>query len=206
MARPKEQGEQRRNLVQAAMDAIAARGLSGLRLKDIADHAGLSIGSVSYYYPEIDDLLIEAHKEAMDRFYFHRVELVNEKSEAREQIVIAISNGIPAEPVTSDITMLYELHTHSSRSAKHSALMSTLWEREVSLYERIISHGVVTGEFSTQQPVREISETAVALEDAFNLHLVSGNVAISATMGRERVINYLESSLACSLREQLIKN
>jgi len=199
MARPKEQGEQRKNLVQAAMDAIAQRGLSGLRLKDIADHAGLSIGSVSYYYPEIDDLLIEAHKEAMDRFYFRRVELVNQSDDAREQLRIALTNGIPEEPVTSDLTMLYELHTYSSRSAKHAALMSTLWEREVSLYERIIAHGLTTKVFSASQSGRQIAETAVALEDAFNLHLVSGNVAISSAMGRDRVLSYLEAALSCDL-------
>lgn len=188
------------------MDAIAQRGLSGLRLKDIADHAGLSIGSVSYYYPEIDDLLIEAHKEAMDRFYFRRIELVNESSVASEQIVIAVSNGIPDEPVTSDLTTLYELHTYSNRSAKHAALMSTLWEREVSLYERIISHGQVTGEFSSDQSIRDISETAVALEDAFNLHMVSGNVAISAAMGRDRVLSYLAAALSCNLLAHASKN
>ena len=187
------------------MDAVASRGLSGLRLKDIADRAGLSIGSVSYYYPEIDDLLIEAHKEAMDRFYFRRVELVNESENAREQLLIALKNGIPDEPVTSDLTMLYELHTYSSRSAKHAALMSALWEREVSLYERIISHGAVTSEFSAIQSSREIAETAVALEDAFNLHLVSGNVAITAAMGRDRVISYLETSLSCNLQDLKIK-
>ena len=195
MARPKEQTERRKDLVQAAMDAVAVRGLSGLRLKDIANEAGMSIGSVSYYYPEIEDLLVEAHREALERFYWNRVEHVDQCESAQQQIVVAIQEGIPDEPVTSDVRMLYELHTYAGRNPAHASMMTTLWDREVSLYERVIERGVAQGHFTANGEVRDIAETAVALEDAFNLHLVSSNAAVNAKMARERLSTYLASAL-----------
>lgn len=198
MARPKEQTERRKDLVQAAMDAVAVRGLSGLRLKDIAQEAGLSIGSVSYYYPEIEDLLVEAHREALERFYWNRVKHVDQCESAQQQIVVAIQEGIPDEPVTSDVRMLYELHTYAGRNPAHASMMTTLWDREVSLYERVIERGVAQGEFTTSCEVRDIAETAVALEDAFNLHLVSSNSAVTAKMARERLSSYLSATLNCA--------
>ena len=197
MARPKEQTERRKDLVQAAMDAVATRGLSGLRLKDIAQEAGLSIGSVSYYYPEIEALLVEAHREALERFYWNRVDHVDQCDSAQQQIVVAIKEGIPDEPVTSDLRMLYELHTYAGRNTAHAAMMTTLWDREVSLYERIIERGVASKTFSPKLDARVIAETAVALEDAFNLHLVSSNEAVTARMARERLSSYLAGVLAC---------
>ncbi len=197
MARPKEQTERRKDLVQAAMDAVAVRGLSGLRLKDIAQEAGMSIGSVSYYYPEIEDLLVEAHREALERFYWNRVEHVDQCESAQQQIVVAIKEGIPDEPVTSDLRMLYELHTYAGRNPTHAAMMTTLWDREVSLYERIIERGVSSKTFSPKLDARVIAETAVALEDSFNLHLVSSNEAVTARMARERLSTYLSGVLAC---------
>ncbi len=199
MARPKEQTERRKDLVQAAMDAVAARGLSGLRLKDIAQEAGLSIGSVSYYYPEIEDLLVEAHREALERFYWNRVEHVDQRANATDQIEVAIQEGIPDEPVTSDLRMLYELHTYAGRNPAHASMMTTLWDREVSLYERIINHGVQQKAFTPNATIRDIAETAVALEDSFNLHLVSSNAAVSAHMARQRLSTYLSGALNCSL-------
>jgi len=195
VARPKAQTEQRKNLVQAAMDAVASRGLSGLRLKDIAEHAGLSIGSVSYYYPELNDLLVEAHHEAMERFYWNRVERVALCNSAIEAIQVAVREGIPEEPVTSDVYMLYELHTYAGRSSAHADLMTDLWEKEVSVYQGIIERGIASQEFLTVQSPRTIAETAVALEDAFNLHLVSSNSGVSSELGRDRLLAYLTGVL-----------
>ncbi len=202
VARPKEQTERRKDLVQAAMDAIAVRGLSGLRLKDIAKEAGLSIGSVSYYYPEIEDLLVEAHREALERFYWNRVEHVDQCESAAEQIVVAIQEGIPDEPVTSDVRTLYELHTYAGRNPAHASMMTTLWDREVSLYERVIERGVGQGHFKPTHDLRVIAETAVALEDAFNLHLVSSNGAVTAKLARERLSSYLATALSCMIATQ----
>ena len=177
------------------MDAVSARGLSGLRLKDIAEYAGLSIGSVSYYYPEIDDLLIEAHHEATERFYWNRMEHVAQCDSAIEAIQVAVREGIPDGPVTADVHMLYELHTFAGRSAAHAELMTQLWEREVSLYQDIIERGIAAQDFLTLHSSRAIAETAVALEDAFNLHMVSSNNSVTSQLGRERLLAYLNDVL-----------
>ncbi len=59
MARPKRQAERRGQLVAAAQRAIPGTG-RGARLNRVADEAGLTSGAVLYYYPDIDDLLLEA--------------------------------------------------------------------------------------------------------------------------------------------------
>jgi len=69
MARPKRQEQRRGELVAAAQRAIAAHGPDGARLNRIAEEAGLTSGAVLYYYPNIDDLMLEALRAGMERFY-----------------------------------------------------------------------------------------------------------------------------------------
>ncbi len=68
MARRKDQAARRRQLAQAAGRAIAARGIGGVRLKDVAAEAGLSSQSVLYYYPDLRQLVEHAIEHTLERF------------------------------------------------------------------------------------------------------------------------------------------
>ena len=61
--------EQRRRLVAAAADAILERGLSGVTLAHIASHAGISTGSVNFYFSSKEELLLETLKAVTQEFY-----------------------------------------------------------------------------------------------------------------------------------------
>ena len=55
MARPKNQDGRRRQLVAATAAAVGERGLSGLRLKDIAD----VVYDANYYYCTVEPMLFQ---------------------------------------------------------------------------------------------------------------------------------------------------
>jgi AcrR family transcriptional regulator len=76
MARPKRQEERRSQLVAAAQRAIAMHGPDGARLNRVAEEAGLTSGAVLYYYPDIDELMFEANRAGMERFYEGRVRML----------------------------------------------------------------------------------------------------------------------------------
>jgi len=191
MARPKKQEGRRKQLVEATAVAISDRGLSGLRLKDIADHAGLSIGSVLYYYPDLDALLIEVHQEAVRQFYWARLNATEAEPDAVRRLVVAVEHGIPHDVDDPTIRVIYELHLASARDERHAALLTRLWEREVSLYVDLLDRGAAAGRLSLRGPVRAIAETVVALEDAFDLHLLARNDAFDRDAAVGRVLDYL---------------
>ena len=61
--------EQRRRLVAAASEAILEKGLSGVTLAHIANHAGISTGSVNFYFSSKEELLLETLKSVTEEFY-----------------------------------------------------------------------------------------------------------------------------------------
>lgn len=200
MARPRNQEERRRQLVAATSLAIADRGLPGLRLKDIADRAGLSIGSVLYYYPDLDALLLEVHEQALRQFYWERVNATQAESDPVRRLVVAAEHGVPADGGGAPMRVIYELHAASSRDETHAALLTRLWQHEVSLYEDLLQQASDVGAVTLLDTPRAIAETVVALEDAFDLHLTGRNSALDRATALARVLNYLELTTGCPLR------
>ena len=57
------QPERAREITLAAIDAIAQRGLDRVKLTDVARHAGVTTGAVTYYFSDKDALLLAAFDE-----------------------------------------------------------------------------------------------------------------------------------------------
>jgi AcrR family transcriptional regulator len=98
MARTKNQNVRRRQLTEAAGRAIIARGAAAVRLKDIAEEAGVTPGAVLYYYPDVDQLLVEVHRTAGERFCDGRMAALDQIADPRQRMLAAISSGLPTGP------------------------------------------------------------------------------------------------------------
>ncbi|HEY2687264.1 MAG TPA: TetR family transcriptional regulator, partial [Streptosporangiaceae bacterium] len=69
MARPSQQTARRLSLLAAAQRAVAQKGVTKLRLKDVADAAGVTPASVLYYYGEgIEALLVALYRQSIARY------------------------------------------------------------------------------------------------------------------------------------------
>ncbi|WP_084541370.1 TetR/AcrR family transcriptional regulator [Nocardioides alkalitolerans] len=184
MPRPKDQRERKRVIVEAGARAIAATGVSGLRVRDVAEQAGISAALVSYYYRHLDDLVLDVHAHASERFCAARRAAAEAHEDPVDQLAELVDRGVPATADDLLCRVLYELHVHAARSPSHAALMSALWEQEVSLYEVVLERGRAAGSLSLGAPAREVAETFVALEDALGLHVVARNSRLSPERGR----------------------
>ncbi|MGW8374896.1 TetR/AcrR family transcriptional regulator [Streptomyces sp. ODS28] len=197
MGRPKNQGARREALVDAAGRAISERGLAGLRIKDIAAEAGVSAGSVLYYYPELDELVLEVHRGAVDRFLAGRHAETDGVADPVRRLRAAIASGIPDGPDDAVHALLYELHGRAGRSAGHAALMSSLFEREAALYVTVLEVGAATGAFTLTAPPAELARNLVALEDGYGLHILSRNPAVPPETARTLVRGYAREVTGC---------
>ncbi|GAA3092637.1 hypothetical protein GCM10010530_17470 [Kribbella aluminosa] len=199
VARPKDQRERRGDLVRAAARAIAETGVAGLRIRDVAAQAGLSAGLVTYYYRDLDELVLDVHADAVRRFYSARREAIDRLDDPLLQLAELVRRGTPDDVDDLHFRVLYQLHVHAARSTAHAALMSSLWAQEVSLYELVLARGAERGVLALRSSPREIAETVVALEDAVGLHVVGHNAAVSVERARALVTALVEREVGCSL-------
>jgi AcrR family transcriptional regulator len=194
MARRKDQAARRRQLRQAARRAIAARGIDGLRIKDVAAEAGLSSQSVLYYYPELDELVEEAIAHTLERFADRRAV---EEGDPRAALVAMVSAGLPSGPDDEDLRVLYEAAGYFRDNPRLGAEIRALTARQVELYERLLMRGAASGVFRPALDVHAIARNLVALEDAYGLYIVGG--APMAEEARRLILAFASLATGCDL-------
>src|ERR1700712_3400939 len=167
MARPRNQGARRQALLEATYSAGHKHGLRSLSLTDVAEQAGLSRGTVLYYYDDLDALLVEAHAAGVERFCDQRDRLVEATDDPRVKLGTAIAAGLPSGPDDALMRILYEFDVLGGNSALHDDLVQRMYLRQMSTYRGIFAAGRRTGAFTPGLTDDVLAMNFVALEDAY---------------------------------------
>jgi AcrR family transcriptional regulator len=188
--RKKNQAERREQLATAARQVLLERGAVGVRVKDIAERAGMSASSVLYYYPEIEDLLLEVSRAAIDRFAESRTRAVRELDDPLQRLRLAIRLGVPTGPDDDESRLLYELDALTGASPAFASMTTSYFDRQAALYESILAAGVSAGRLSLAAPVESVARGLVALEDGLGLQVVIGHPSIDSVEAERILLAY----------------
>jgi len=188
--RRKDQAARRQQLATAARQVLLERGAVGVRVKDIAQQAGLAPSSVLYYYPKLDDLLLEVSRGAMERYAERRAEAVRALDSPVDQLRLAIRLGVPSGPDDEESRLLYELDAFTGSSRTFAILTSSYFDRQAMLYESLLEVGARRGDFDLGAPARQIGRGLVALEDGLGLQVVIGHPAIDSAEAERILLGY----------------
>jgi AcrR family transcriptional regulator len=176
VARPRDQDRRRRQLVDATNELVARKGMAGVRLRDVAEHAGLTPGAVLYYYDGLDELFFSAYEAGIHRYCEEREEALAGIARPLAQLATALRMGVPTGPDDLESRLLYEFEAVAFRSAACAQVMSDYVERQVDMYERVLSAGVDEGEFALEGDVRAAARVIVAMEDGHGPYVLTGQV------------------------------
>ena len=199
MARKKDQAARRQQLVSATIELIADRGIEALTLAAIADRAGVSHRLVAYYYTDLDSLVQQAHAAAVERYYWARLQALDEIADPQERLLQLIRSGLPGQQDRRLSQVLNELSANASRSQVHAQLMSQLFEREVSLYVSVFQEGEAAGAFRLGHPALTLARNLVALEDAYGFHLLAKVSSIDASTALGALVGYARTATGAAL-------
>jgi putative CocE/NonD family hydrolase len=196
--RKKDQGLRRKQIRDAALRILATRGLYDLKLRDIAEEAGLTPASVLYYYPELDDLLAEAFRHAIERSFERRREVVEGADDARERLVNAVRAGMPTGSEDAELLLLWEALPFERTSPAVADLDRLTVARQVDLYASILELGVAQGHFVTAGEPRTIAWNLLALEERHGLGVLFGHLP-SAEEAERLVLSFASLATGCDL-------
>jgi AcrR family transcriptional regulator len=197
--RRKDQTARREELVRAAREVLIERGAVGMRVKDVAARADLAPSSVLYYYPNIDDLLLEVSRNAVHRYADRRAQTVRRLGDPVLQLRLAIRLGVPSGPDDEESRLLYELDALTGASAAFAVLTSSFFDRQAMLYESVLEAGARRGDFALTAPAQTIARGLVAIEDGVGLQVVVGHPAIDATEAERILLSYASTATGVDL-------
>jgi len=198
MARPRNQTARRAQLMDSALDAIRDRGVASLRIRDVAEAAGVSTGTVHYYFDDLDRLLFEIHTAACDRFFDDRMAAIADLDDARAKLTTMIDCGLPTSREDATVVAMYEIDIYKRGSPMHALLGRGLFDRQVALYHGILELGRSQGHFSMESPVLGVAQNLVALEDAYGMHIISGNQSLPPERCLELIRGYARTATGCA--------
>lgn len=182
-------GALKANLLVAAQRAIAEHGTS-VRLNQIASEAGVTAGAVLYHYPDMQELLFEANQSGMARFHDQRLEALAGISDPAARLIQTIRTGVPEGPEDPDVRLLCALGGEAARNNLYALLLTSLFDRQVSMYQGILDMGEATGEFVLRQESLSIARNLVALEDAYGYRMMAKHPALGYEAAVELIVEY----------------
>jgi len=197
--RPRNQGQRREQLKDAARKVLLRNGAVALRVKDIAEEAGMAPSSVLYYYPDIGDLLLDVARGAMERYAEERAATVREVEGSVERLRLAIELGVPTGPDDEDSRLLYEIDALTGISPAFRVLSAAFFDRQVHLYETLIEAGAASGELDPAASAASVARGLVAMEDGLGLQVVLGHGGIDRAAARAILLEYAGAMVGADL-------
>jgi AcrR family transcriptional regulator len=181
--------QRREKLLKAAQRAVVMHG-ADVRLKDIAEMAGLTSGAILYHFPDVQSLLLEANRAVMERFYENRLETIGELSSPGERLVVTIASGLPVDSDDEDVKLLCALGGAASRYPVYAAMLTSLFDRQVAMYQVILESGSASGVFTLNGSSQTIGRNIVALEDAYGYRIAARHPTIDRARATELILDY----------------
>ncbi|MET8332573.1 TetR family transcriptional regulator [Streptosporangium canum] len=190
----KRRADRRLDLIAAAHRAIIRHGTEGVHLNHVAEEAGLTSGAVLYHYPNLSELLVDAHHAGMERFYEQRLKRISGMRDPVEKLVVTIRSGLPHGPDDSDVRLLNELGGAAARNRMYALLLTTLYDRQVSMYQSVLETGSALGTFTLSGDSLLIARNLVALEDAYGYRITARHPVIGPQEAAELILTYARTA------------
>ncbi len=165
------------SILQAARRALAERGFEATRIADIARGAGVSTGTVHYYFKTKHDVLLAALRWANETPYTRLETALEEEDDAVSQLALLIDVAVPYPGWLEEQYLLWiELVNRVLRARElrpESQKVGVRWRR---YFREVIEEGERAGAFRPVAPADEVAERLVSLADGLALKALAGDI------------------------------
>jgi AcrR family transcriptional regulator len=173
----------RERVLDAVVEAVAARGLADLSIADIGDAAGMSAGHVMYYFGTKDALFVEALRHSEGFLDGARSALLARAGSPTRTLRDYVALYLPTGKRDARWSLWLEVWNQSLTHPELSSVQLELdarWQRDL---ESIIQAGVATSDFEVADPALAL-ETVSSLLDGVAVRMITG----TPSLGRRKAI------------------
>lgn len=173
MARPITQEARRRDIVDAAIQALMAADGDDVSIADVARHLDLTPNAIRYYYRDVDALLWAVRERAEERFMTGRIAAIAAHADPREQIVRAMEIGLPNGTDDAEWRVTFRPVMGGRLNPQFGQMISDVFNLQVAIYEDLIVAGAESGTFTLAAPAADIARTLMVMEDYLGFRIVA---------------------------------
>ena len=192
--RPQIDHIRRPQLLAAAAEVIAERGMGATRIADVAERVGTSPGAVLYWFESKDDLLVEALIADEERFESElaaSLATIEDPAGKLLRLIDACSSD-------NNWTLWMEVWARARHDDRLRRARQELDDRWRALISRIVRDGIRLGVFSPANG-DEAALTLAALIDGLAVQVTLADATISRGFMREICIETADRLLGADL-------
>jgi AcrR family transcriptional regulator len=188
--RPQIDHIRRPQILGAAAEMIAERGMAATRIADVAERAGTSAPAILYWFESKDDLLAEALTQEEERFSAELTGRLDGVAGAPERLRLLVEESSAG----NDWKLWMELWTQALRDGGARRARRDLDGRWRAMIEAIVAEGQAAGEFGGPEPPEAAATLACLLD----------GLAVQRTLGDPEMPRERMSELALAVAERLL--
>ena len=185
----RQKSAKRNDLLEAAQRAMAEHG-TAVRLNQVAERAGMTSGAILYHYPDLQDLLVDANRAGMERFYTERVAALEGINDPAERLTVTITSGLPVAQDDEEVRLLCALGGEAARNTIYAVLLTALFDRQVAMYQTLLDTGATQGVFQLSSDSLTIARNLVALEDAYGYRIMASHPTLDHDVAANLIFDY----------------
>ncbi|AOR31920.1 transcriptional regulator [Streptomyces fodineus] len=188
----------REDVLAAAMDMIAERGLEKLTMAALGREVGMSSGHLLYYFRSKDELLLQTLEWSEGRLGAERGRLLAGPGSARERLSAYVDLYVPEGHRDPHWTLWLEVWNRSQNADDEARLrqaaIESAWHRDLVA---LIAEGISRGEFRRVDADRFAARLR-ALLDGFSIHVAIGLRGTDREQVLAHVREFVEDALVVS--------
>lgn len=195
MAGARRNAPPREEVLAAAMEMIAGRGLEKLTMAALGREVGMSSGHLLYYFRSKDELLLQTLEWSEGRLGAERGRLLTRPGTARERVDAYVDLYVPDGHRDPHWTLWLEVFSRARSAADDArdrqAAIEGAWHRDLVA---LLTDGVARGEFPAIDP-DPFATRLRALLDGFSIQVAAGLRGADRARVLGHVRDYLDESL-----------
>lgn len=194
--RPNVEEQRRRQILEAACDAIAERGFAAVRIADIAVGANTSTGTVHYYFDNKEDVLHQALRFAFEESIGRQVTELATCPTARAKLGRLIELNLPekAEAVREWVVWM-EFWIEALHRPEMRPVNEELYGHWRKLVAEIISEGQEAGEFDAAADGADLANLLIALVDGLAIQVLLHSKQMTVSEMRRLCLDFVDAHL-----------
>lgn len=196
MPRPSVEAERRAQILRATCQVIAESGLRNLRISDVARLAGVSGGTVHYYFDTKQDLAQAAFEDCYERSLERRRWLLDSRADSLTRLRQIVDSYVPGTPETIEAWKVWvELWAESPRSPRLRELNERLYGDWRRIVADIVRDGQSRGQIAAGDPF-VLANMLVGMIDGLAVQVLAGSHTLTAGRMRATCLAFVDNVLA----------
>lgn len=142
-----------KQIIDAAVIAIAQNGYHQAQVSKIAKQAGVADGTIYLYFKNKEDILISVFEEKMSLFIENLQAIIKKETSSAEKLKLMIENHLTVLSNDHHLATVTQLELRQSNKDIRVKINAVL-KGYLQLFDKILLEGIESGEFDANLDVR----------------------------------------------------